>query len=122
MKTNPIGLNYIEMYKTEYGLNESRTTAEKFLSANLKRRINSNQFSALVCLIVAIGIDDFLDGKILNLINSGNVMDAADKFDICIYTDDEYGRRIADPFLIRQRELEKALFLTPELVQKSAGV
>lgn len=117
MKTNADGLNLIEMLKCEYEPAESRTNIEKALNALVKRRLTNNQFSALVSLGMYIGLDKLK--KVIKRINSVTLLaEVADCFDQHIYHDDEHGRRTADPFLIKQRELERELFTRPQIVKK----
>ena len=121
MKTNAEGLELIALFKDEYEPAESRTSAEKAVTILVTRRMTTNQFSALVSLVMHIGIDTFRRSRMLTMINTRSLhsmVQAADEFDLYVYIDDDHGRRVLDPFLVRQREFEKALFLKPELVRK----
>lgn len=121
MKTNAAGLALIRAFTDEYDTADSRTAAEKIVTLSIKVELTSNQFSALVCLAMHLGTDHFRDSRIVRLINQSRpnaLVKAADQFDLYIYHDDDTGKRVPDPFLIKQRELEKALFLMPELVRK----
>lgn len=114
MKTNAEGRKLIALFKEEYEAEISRTQAEKALTLLVRRRLTSNQFSALVSLVMSIGLEEFKASKMLRLLNTVSLhsaLQAADEFDLYIYD----GRK-PDPFLIRQREMEKALFLMPEVV------
>jgi lysozyme len=121
MKTNAEGKNLIALYKEEYEELESRTAAEQAVNLYVTRRLTSNQFSALVSLVMSIGIDDFRRSKLLKMVNAkadrDSLVKAADQFDLYIYAFDENGRRVVDQFLIEHRVFEKALFLLPELVK-----
>lgn len=118
MKTNNEGRNLIELFKDEYEPAESRTTAEKAINALVRVRLTGNQFSAVVSLVMQIGLDAFKKSKMLKLLNKGFTVGAASEFDLHIYDIDDNGQRVISPFLIKHREFEKALFLKPELVQK----
>ena len=115
MKTNEIGESLIESYEDMYDPAETREDAIKAIRLFVTRRLTSNQFSALIPLIMHIGIDDFKASKMLKLINSGRIFEAADQFNFYIYAEVK-SRRKADPFLVKQREMEKKLFLMPEVV------
>jgi GH24 family phage-related lysozyme (muramidase) len=117
MKVNECGLSLIDTLLSEYEPHESRTTVEKYLTLKLRRKITNNMYSALVPLGMAIGTDMLETSGIIKLINLGKPHEAAHRFDFFIYHDDEnYGFRVADPFLVRQREMEKALYFMPEIV------
>ena len=107
-----------QVLQDEYDLDETITAAKKAVRAYVKVPLTNNQFSALVPLVRFIGINQFRKSNMLKTLNSQDrraVVKAAQYFDYYIYTNCEHGR-IVDPFLVKQRELEKALFLKPELV------
>lgn len=117
MKTNDAGLVLIETLESEYELDESRTSAEKAVNLYVKPRITHNQFSALVPLVMQIGIDTFRRSQLLKLINKispNNLHAIRDQFDTYIYETADDGKRSIDPFLVKQREFEKELFRQPE--------
>lgn len=121
MKTNEEGRRLIAFFESEYEPAESRTAAEKAVNMMVQRRLTGNQFSALVCFVMYTGISGFKTSQMLKLLNTRSVhsaVQAAEQFGYYIYETDDKGDRYVDPFLIKQRELEKALFLTPEIVQK----
>lgn len=121
MKTNPEGRILIALFKDTYEVTESRTAAEKAVNLLVRRRITSNQFSALVSFVMSLGIDGFRRSRMLTLINTRSIdtmVRAADEFDKFIYEINDDGQRVLDPFLVRHREFEKALFLKPEIVAK----
>lgn len=123
MKLNAEGKKLLDAISEDYRTEISRTDAGKAIRLLVKQRLTDNQYSALVSLIVCIGLDTFKKSKLLKLINSSsgdwhNFVKAAEQFDFYIYSDDEEGRRKPDQFMIAHRELEKALFLMPELVRK----
>ena len=118
MKTNADGKFLIAMLETEYEPEESLTAAEKAVNLLVRADLNTNQFSALVCLVMFIGIDEFRASPMLKLINAsftdkGRILTAANEFGTYVYDGDE-----VDPFLVEQRALEKSLFLQPMLVRK----
>jgi GH24 family phage-related lysozyme (muramidase) len=118
MKVNECGLSLIDTLLSEYEANESRTTAEKYIKSKLRHRVTSNQYSAMVSLCMFLGINGFEACGIINLINRGKAIQAANKFNRFNYHDDENGNRVVDPFLVQQREAEKALYLMPEIIPK----
>lgn len=121
MKTNEAGRALIDFFESEYDSCESRTAAEKAVTMLVRRRLNSNQFSALVSFVMSGGINGFKHSQMLRLLNTRDVLSAtlaADQFGKYIYEFDDNGDRYVDPFLIKQRELERDLFLTPEIVKK----
>jgi lysozyme len=123
MRTNAEGLSLIAAFIDEYDAAESRTAAEGAVNLYVKARLNSNQFSALVCLVMNIGRGEFKRSQLLKTINASVkdrdlLLKAADQFDRYIYETNDFGERVLDPFLIKQREYEKALFLLPAILPK----
>lgn len=120
MKTNARGKELIAMFKDEYDAAISRTAAERAVTMLIRRRLTGNQFSAIVSLVMSIGLDEFRASRMLRLINTmtlSSALEASDEFDTYIYEYNDSGERTIDPFLIKQREMEKALFLLPEAVR-----
>jgi GH24 family phage-related lysozyme (muramidase) len=121
MRVNAEGRKLIEFIRDGYTPDESQRDAEKAVKRFVKPLLTNNQFSALVSLVMSIGIDTFRKSRLLMTIN-GNIKDsllkAADHFDHYIYSEDESGKWKPDRELIAYREMEKALFLKPELVKK----
>jgi GH24 family phage-related lysozyme (muramidase) len=118
MKLNSAGKDLIAFLKhDDEFLLETRKDAEKAIKALVHVRLTNNQYSALLSFIMSEGIHTFKASKLLKLVNARNVR-SADQFDKYIYSIDENGQRIVDTFLVRHRELEKALFLMPELLPK----
>lgn len=124
MKLNVEGLALIAAFLDEYDPAETPTNAEKAIRLYVHPLLTSNQFSALVCLVMDIGIIKFRKSVLLKKINSKTdrnaLVHAADEFDRYVYELNEKGVREIEPFLVRQREFEKALFLKPELVSRKA--
>lgn len=119
MRINEEGRSLIRIFKDEYEASETLANAQKAVNLLVRRRITTNQFSALVSLVMCIGIDDFKKSKMLQLINTRSLnamIMAADEFDRYIYEINDHGDRVLDQFLLGVRECEKALFLKPELV------
>jgi hypothetical protein len=77
------------------------------------------RLSALVCLVCGISIDTFRKCSLLKLVNRGEMLDAAAAFTNFVYVTDDAGRRIIDEPTLKHRELQKDLFLKPELVRRS---
>lgn len=124
MKVNQEGQYLIDLFINEYDPAESRTSAQKAVKLYVKRKLNSNQFSALVCLVMNISIEEFRKSKLLRYINAsehsaemlGKAMDEWSSH--YIYEDSGYNFHILDPFLLHQRQFETALFLKLEEVKK----
>lgn len=80
---------------------------EELISKIIKIPINNNQLSALVCLVFNIGIGRFQKSTLLNKLNSGNIMSAADEF-----LNWSYCNHIRLLGLVRRRGVERILFLS----------
>lgn len=122
MRTNAEGKYLISILKgeDEYDLAETQTDAENIIKAHVTERLTSNQFSALVSLIMCEGREVLLEGNVLEFLNHPAPemrIRAADIFGFYIYAENDEERYI-DPFLAAHRDAEKALFLKPELVRK----
>src|ERR1700735_5035868 len=111
MRMTSDGNNLLSLYKAEIEPAESKTDASKAVRLLVKARLNNNQFSALVCLICGISIDTFRKARILRLLNRNDMLTAATEFTKFVYVTDDAGRRIIDEATLRQRELQKDLFL-----------
>lgn len=72
----------------------------------VSHNINSNQFSALVCLCYNIGSSALHGSTLMRLLNAGDVMGAADQFAVWNKVDG-----VAVEGLTRRRAAERALFL-----------
>lgn len=118
MKINETGLWLINCLRDEDYELDGKTAAEKAVRTHTRTRLTDGQYSALVSFVMCEGIDLFMRSKLRRLINRGELVEAADEFDRYIYTVDDEGKRVVDPFLLKHRELEKGLFLMPELVRK----
>jgi lysozyme len=81
---------------------------EDGVSDRLEVDVNENQFSALVSLAYNIGLRNFNTSGLLKQVNLGNFDIAAERF---LLWDKASGREV--PGLMRRREQERSLFLTP---------
>lgn len=109
MKMNEKGREIIRLFKDAYEPLEKVTDARNAVKVLVKRTLTSNQFSALVCFVMRIGVDEFKRCELLRYLNTRDINSAiaASQF-FCEYN--------YDSFLAQQAELERALFLTPEIV------
>lgn len=93
---------------------------EKFASAvrpAIKVPVNENEFGALVSLVYNIGPTQFLASTVLRRLNAGDRDGAADAFRMW----NKGGGRVLNG-LIRRREAERRLFLTPVSTQPAPSV
>lgn len=74
----------------------------------LKRPVNDNQFAALVSFAYNVGASNLRNSTLLRLVNAGNYAKAADEF---LKWTKAQGKVM--PGLVRRREAERRLFLTP---------
>lgn len=117
MKTNAEGKRIISAFMIDYDPAESLSDAEKYVNLYVNYPLNGNQFSALVSLVMCVGIDEFLKSKLLKALNRGDAFKAATFFDHHLYIEDDLGDRKLDKDLILMRAMEKSLFLMPEIVK-----
>lgn len=112
-------IGYGETQGVTPGMCISIEQAESYLQARLgiledeiltlvRVPINDNQLSSLESFCYNLGIGAFAHSTMLKLINKGNFQDAANEFDVWVHA----GGKIL-PGLIKRREAEKELFLTP---------
>lgn len=80
---------------------------EKAVKSKLTSEVNTNQFSAMVCLAFNIGPTAFSRSTLLKLVNSGQSEKAADEF----LKWNKGGGKVL-PGLVRRRAAERKLFLT----------
>jgi GH24 family phage-related lysozyme (muramidase) len=119
MHLNADGKLLVSMIRAEFDDCETTANAQKAVRALVKRSLTNNQYSALVSLVVSIGIDQFKKSRMLKLLNTvslNSCIEASKEFQQYIYCVNDHGRVVEDPFLVKQRELEVDLFLTPEIV------
>jgi len=76
MKTNRDGLRIINRYDDEYWT-EDVDDAEEAVNKLVTRDLTGNQFSAIVSLVVNIGIAEFKRSKLLKILNGASLLDAA---------------------------------------------
>ena len=119
MKMNREGNALLALYKEEFEPAEGKHDAAKAVRLLVSARLNGNQFSALVCLVCGISIDTFRKSSLLKMVNRGENLSAASAFTNFAYVTDDAGRRVLDPQTLRHREIQKDLFLKPELVRRS---
>ena len=88
-----------------------RRTVEKFAATirpMITAPVNENQFGAMVSLAYNIGPAAFGRSSVLSRFNAGKIQSAADAFRMW----NQAGGKVL-PGLVRRREAERALFLTP---------
>jgi GH24 family phage-related lysozyme (muramidase) len=119
MKMNRHGKDLLELYCHEFEPAEFTQDASKAIRLLVKTRLNSNQFSALVCLVCGISIDTFRKSTLLKMINRDDLLGAANAITNFSYVTNDAGRRVLDPPTLKHRELQKDLFLKMELVRQS---
>jgi len=85
---------------------------EAAVAKALTRTPNENQFSAMVSLCYNIGAGAFVGSSVAKRFNAGNEQGAADAFRLW----NKAGGKVL-PGLIRRREDERTLFLTPVVSQ-----
>lgn len=89
----------------------SRRDLESFavsVTKMLKREVNDNQFAALVSFAYNVGAGNLRNSTLLKLVNNGKFAEAAEEF---LKWTKAQGKVL--PGLVRRREAEKRLFLTP---------
>lgn len=82
--------------------------AEDTVSNLVTVPLNENEFSALVSFVFNVGAGNFEESVLLELLNQGNYLGAADEF---LVWDKDNGEKL--PGLTERRERERSLFLTP---------
>jgi lysozyme len=102
------------------GMTTTRTAAHKWLrdhsisvyenavNRRVKVNLNQNQFDALVSFVYNIGVGAFSKSTVLKRLNIGDYAGAAEAFEMWVHCN---GKTL--PGLVRRREEEKELFLTP---------
>lgn len=92
-------------------------TVAKFaegVSAALRNNVTDNQFAACVSLAYNIGVPRFAASSVVKWINAGDFEGAANSFLLW----NKAGGKVLKG-LVRRREAERALFLTPQRVIKA---
>jgi lysozyme len=82
--------------------------SQQVVALLINQSLNANQFSALVCFAYNVGCGNLKQSTLLHCINTYHVDDAANEFekwDKCA--------GVENAGLLRRRQAEKALFLTP---------
>lgn len=88
--------------------------AERAVRMSLAVPVNENEFSALVSLAYNMGSAAFMRTEVLRRLNAGDKPGAANAFRHIIAADIKGERTVLDA-LVRRREAERRLFLTPPL-------
>jgi lysozyme len=83
-------------------------SVEKMMSRYVRLELNINQKGALISLIFNIGIGNFRASTLRMKLNRGDLAGAADEFPKW-----RKGGGKVLPGLVKRREMERALFLTP---------
>jgi lysozyme len=116
-----VGGMRITLDQAEALFREALAPVEAAVNAALKVAVNQNEYTALVCFVYNVGAHKFLHGgpfegpcTLLADLNNGDRARAADEFDRWVhYEDKQTGYSLISEGLVRRREKEKALFLTP---------
>jgi len=88
---------------------------EEFVKLYVKVPINQNQFDALVSLCYNIGQGNLKRSRVIERLNNGKVGEAAQGFMRHVYARHRKTKKLLKlKGLVRRREAEKQLFLTPE--------
>jgi lysozyme len=88
----------------------------------VKAPLNENQFGALVSFVFNLGAGVLRGSTMLNYLNAGRYMPAADEFPRWVWAKRPDGSRVQLPGLIARRAAERTLFLTPVIVADNAPV
>lgn len=102
--------HFYEPITLEEGLKLFKTDLERFVNcirANVKVKLNQNQFDALVSLAYNIGTSAFIKSTVARLLNAGDYDGAAAHI-----LDWKYDAS-HKPVLLSRREAERALFVKP---------
>lgn len=114
MEVNAEGMKIINRYDEEYWATDVET-AERAVERYVEIELTENQFSALVSLVVNIGVREFMKSALLHLVNKEQLLCAAQQFHEYTTLD----QLTEDKTLARRRRAEKKLFLRPTLVEKT---
>lgn len=85
---------------------------EDLINSRVHASMTQSQFDALCSLVFSIGEEAFLSSNMLHALNQGQVLEAANEFDLWRKGNVE-GRIYVVDALVRRRTAEKALFLRP---------
>ena len=120
MKMTREGSTLLDLYRQEFEPADSRKDAEKAVRLLVTARLNNNQYSAPRLPRLWHQHRHVPQERApLKMINRGENLSAAAAFTNFAYVTDDAGRRVLDPSTLKHRELQKDLFLTPELVRRS---
>lgn len=97
--------------EAEYLLRYDLQAIESFVSHNVHAPLNQNEFDALVSLCWNIGKESFSTSDVLNYVNAGEMLAAAESFSAWRKARIG-GRLIVVDALVRRRTAEKNLFLS----------
>lgn len=108
--TKPEAENLIQIYLDRYVI--------PTLDKKILRKLNDNQYGALVSLVYNIGAKRFADSALLRKINEGKFVEAAEEFNSWIYyTDPSTKEKKVSRGLRNRRAREKALFESKDFVE-----
>lgn len=99
----------ITQEEAETMLREDLRVRELRLEDDLTMSLSSNQYSAIVSLVFNIGLANFRASTLLARLKEGRYQEAADEF-----LHWKYAGKAVSSGLIRRREAERELFLTPD--------
>jgi len=89
-------------------LKEDLEYFEGIVQSQLLVQVNDNQYAALVAFVFNIGEGNLRQSTLLKKVNNNNMVAAAAEFDKWVFAG---GKKL--PGLMRRREAEKQLFITP---------
>jgi len=107
---NAIGLALVWSFTRAALLRKKVRHAEEFISRTVAVELNDNQFSALVSLVLDIGVVDFINSTMLLRLNGGDHFDQTPaEFSQWIKHD---RNQLEDTESVRRREAELDLYLS----------
>lgn len=116
-----VGYGYTHGVKPGLTVTEEEATAllcqecrriESAINPLFQSRVSQNQFDAIVSFTYNLGVGAFQGSTLLKMLNNGDYAGAADQFPKWVHSS---GGNILSG-LVRRRNAERDLFLTPEVV------
>ena len=106
------GIEMIDEDAAEVVLKNDLAHIEDFINTHVHAVLSQSQFDALCSLVFSIGEEAFLTSDIYHALNQGQVIEAANGFDVWRLSQIAGETYVVDA-LVRRRTAEKALFLRP---------
>lgn len=98
--------------EAEEVLKADLASIEDLINSRVHASMTQSQFDALCSLVFSIGEEAFLNSNMLHALNQGQVLEAANEFDLWRKGNVDGHIYVVDA-LVRRRTAEKALFLRP---------